>query len=38
MEWSKEFVIHLIDEYKKRDVIWNAGRMGGDRKGTEQIS
>jgi hypothetical protein len=23
MEWSKECIIHLIDEYKKRDVIWN---------------
>jgi hypothetical protein len=23
MEWSKELVIQLIDEYKKRDVIWN---------------
>jgi hypothetical protein len=48
MECSKECVIQLIDEHKKRDVIWNpkntehfnkkAGRMGGDRKGTEQIS
>ncbi|PNF39635.1 hypothetical protein B7P43_G05676 [Cryptotermes secundus] len=23
MEWSKESIIYLIDEYKKRDVIWN---------------
>jgi hypothetical protein len=23
MEWSKECSINLIDEYKKRDVIWN---------------
>jgi hypothetical protein len=23
MEWSKECIIQLIDESKKRDVIWN---------------
>jgi hypothetical protein len=23
VEWSKECIIHLLDEYRKRDVIWN---------------